>query len=110
MKKFVSRMIAAGGIAMLAGSVAPLSSARAQTLDTTAATIECSIRVEETALRCKEATLKILEGCEYDANGQGDVAACDKTADSALTKCELTGAAGDIRCRIDPNSGLNTLD
>jgi|HubBroStandDraft_6_1064221.scaffolds.fasta_scaffold1567526_1 ribonuclease I len=105
MKKVVSRMIAVGAIALLSGAVTPVSNALALTqIDTAAATIRCAISVEQVAVRCKEDTLKPLEVCLDQTNSEADVLRCDRAAEAALGKCELTGAAGDLRCQINPNT------
>ncbi|HEY1850835.1 MAG TPA: hypothetical protein VGG60_07420 [Candidatus Binataceae bacterium] len=105
MKKVVSRMIAVGAIALLSGAVTPVTNALALTqIDTAAATIRCAILNEQAAVRCKEDTLKPLEACLDETDSQADVLKCDRTAEGALGKCELTGAAGDLRCQINPNT------
>src|ERR1700753_4068485 len=105
MKKVVSRMIAAGGVALLAagGMPAPGALAIERPIGPAAATIQCAISVEQTAVRCKEVTLKQLAECLDETNSQSDVAKCDRAAEGALGKCELTGAAGDLRSQINPN-------
>jgi len=103
MKKLVSRMIAVGGIAMMAATVVPTSTLAEQPpVDTAGLVIKCAISVEQTAIRCKGDTLKTLEECLDETNSQADVLKCDRAAEGALGKCELTGAAGDLRCQINP--------
>jgi hypothetical protein len=103
MKKLVSRMIAVGGIAMMAATIVPTSTlADQRPVDTAGLIIECAISVEQTAIRCKGDTLKTLEECLDETDSPADVTKCDRAAEGALGKCELTGAAGDLRCQINP--------
>ena len=113
MKKVVSKMFVAGALAALVASVVPTSSVRAQLAPApdTGAVIKCSIVAELNALDCKRADLSTLSAClsaasqdtTTDAIAAAD-AKCDRAADASLTKCEFTGAAGDLVCRINPNS------
>ncbi len=107
MRKGFSRMIAVGAIAVLAGAMVPPPGAHAQALDTAGRTIECAIAVEQNALRCKEIALKTLVECIDQTNSQSEVTQCDWAGEGALGKCELTGAAGDLKCQLNPNSAGN---